>query len=276
MELLLSGFADEAGVTIEEQMDVLENNGLKHIEMRNVNGKHVLEWSNRALAVIKAKMDKRGFKLSAIGSPVGKSKIEAPFKADIKRFKRAVYCAKFFGCKYIRAFSFFVPECGNRDAYWDEAVSRIKQMVKIAEENDLVYALENESGIFTDTIEPCVRIFEEIKSPAFRMAFDPGNFIVNGVKPFPDAYNALKDKIAYFHIKDVKDGQCVPAGEGDANMPALLKAAYDDGFNGFLSVEPHLGYMDMSMLGQFTIACLMLKICIDKGLGADGTPIYLL
>ena len=273
MKLLLSGFADEAGITIEEQMDVLDKNGLKYIEMRNVDGKHVLEWDDTALAAIKAKMDNRGFKLSAIGSPVGKTKIEDPFDADLARFKRAVYCAKFFGCKYIRAFSFFVPECGNRDKYWGEAINRIKQMVEIAEKNDLVYALENESGIFTDTLEPCIRIFEEIKSPAFRMVFDPGNFIANGVKPYSDAYCALKDKISYFHIKDVKDGKCVPAGAGDANMPALLKAAYDEGFSGFLSVEPHLGYMDLSMAGQFTTACNALKKCLNEGLGLNLTPV---
>jgi len=270
MDFLFSGFADEAGTTIEEQMDVLEKNGFKYIEMRGVDGKHILEWDDAALAVIKEKMDKRGFALSAVASPVGKSKITEPFEADLARFKRAVYCAKFFGCKHIRAFSFFTPEEGDREAYWGEAVRRVKEMVSLAEDNGVVFALENESGIFTDTLEPCVKIFEEIKSPALRLAFDPGNFVRNGVKPYPEAYNALKDKIDYFHVKDAAGDQFVPSGEGESNMVALLKAAYDSGFKSFLSIEPHLGYLnDLSKAQQFTTACNALKKTLNEGLGTN-------
>lgn len=270
MEFLFSGFADEAGVTIEEQMDVLEKNGFKYIEMRGVDGKHILQWDDAALAVIKEKMDKRGFKLSAIGSPVGKSKITDPFEEDLERFKRSVHCAKFFGCKYIRAFSFFTPINAPRANYWDEAVRRIKEMVAIAEDNNLVYALENESSIFTDTLEPCIKIFEEIKSPAFLLAFDPGNFIRNEVKSYPKAYNALRDKIAYFHIKDATGDKFVPSEEGEADMAAMLKDAYNTGFDGFLSIEPHLAYLeDLTKAQQFSTACNALKKSLNKGLGLN-------
>jgi len=269
MEFLFSGFADEAGTTIEEQMDVLEKNGIKYIEMRGVDGKHVLQWDDAALAVIKEKMDRRGFALSAIGSPVGKSKITDDFEEELNRFKRSVHCAKLFGCKYIRAFSFFVPEEGDRSD-WDEAVRRVKELAAVAEHNGLVYALENESGIFTDTLEPCLRIFDEITSPALRLAFDPGNFVRNGVKPYPEAYIALREKIAYFHIKDAKGEEFVPSGEGESDMTALLKDAYGRGFEGFLSIEPHLGYLKgLTKAQQFSTACNALKKCLNEGLSTE-------
>ena len=270
MEFLFSGFADEAGRTIEEQMDVLEKNGVKYIEMRQVDGKHILQWDDEAYSVIKEKMDKRGFKLSAIGSPVGKSKIEDSFDDELARFKKAVHAAKFFGCKYIRAFSFFVPKESPREKYWNEAVSRVKELVAIAKDNDVVYALENESGIFTDTLSNCVDFLNEIDSPAICVAFDPGNFIHNKTKPYPDAFNALRDKIGYFHIKDAKDGKFVPAGEGESDMASLLADAYKSGFNGFLSLEPHLGYLkDLTKAQQFTTACNALKKCLNEGLNTS-------
>jgi len=263
MKYLLSGFADEAGTTIEEQMDVLEQNGLKHIEMRGVDGKHFLQWNDEALTVIKKKMDKRGFALSAIGSPVGKYKITEPFEGDLLRFNRCVECAKLFGCKYIRAFSYFPPEEGSRADYWDEVVRRVRTMVDIAEENDLVYALENESGIFTDTLDYCIKIFDAIDSPALGLAFDPGNFVRNKVNPL-EAYQTLKEKVVYFHIKDAAGDKFVPAGEGDSHMAALLKAAFDFGFNGFLSLEPHLGYLEnLTPAEQFITACNALKKCLE-------------
>ena len=270
MKFLFSGFADEAGVTIEEQMDVLEKNSVSYIELRSVDGKHFLGWDDAALAAVKEKMDKRGFALSAIGSPVGKYKIEDPFEADLDRFKRAVWCAKFFGCKYIRAFSYFPPEQGSREEYWPEVLRRVKEMVTIAKDNGLVYALENESGVFADTLENTVRIFDEIDSDALGMAFDPGNFIMNGVNPL-EAYKALKDRLVYFHIKDAAGGKFVPAGAGDASMSLLLKQAYDDGFDGFLSLEPHLSYLESSMVEQFTTACNALKKCLNEGLGVNLT-----
>ena len=44
------------------------------------------------------------------------------------------------------------------------------------------------------------------------------------------------------HIKDAKsDGSVVPAGMGDGALEALLRALKDSGYEGFLSLEPHLG-----------------------------------
>ena len=270
MEFLFSGFADEAGNTIEEQMDVFDKNGFKYIEMRNVDGKHVLQWDDEALRVIKEKMDKRGFNLSAVGSPIGKSKIEEPFDDVLSSFKKAVHVAKFFGCKYIRAFSFFTPKDKPREDYFNEAVSRVKKLVAVAEENGVVYALENESGVFADTLVNCLKFFNEIDSPAIRLAFDPGNFVLNGVNPHPDVFKALGEKIGYFHIKDADGDKFVASGEGKSNMSNLLKEVYGSGFNGFLSVEPHLGYLkDLTKAQQFTTACNALKKCLNEGVGTS-------
>jgi sugar phosphate isomerase/epimerase len=237
--------------------------------MRNVDGKHVLAHTDAEWAEIKKKMDDRGFALSAVGSPVGKSKIEDDFQPELDRYKRAVECAQFFGCEFIRAFSFFPPENGDREGYKAEAVERIRRMLEIAQKAGVIYALENESGIYTHTMEACVEFFSLIQSPALRLAFDPGNFIRNGTKPFPEAYEALKAHIGYFHAKDATGSQFVPCGEGEANMAGLLKAAYGAGFDSFLSIEPHLGYLkELTKAQQFTKAANALKTVLN---GAVGT-----
>ena len=45
------------------------------------------------------------------------------------------------------------------------------------------------------------------------------------------------------HIKDAvySNNHVVPAGYGDGKVPEILKELYDSGFEGFLSLEPHLG-----------------------------------
>ena len=44
------------------------------------------------------------------------------------------------------------------------------------------------------------------------------------------------------HIKDSRaDGRVVPSGMGKDNVEYVLKNLFDNGFNGFVSLEPHLG-----------------------------------
>ena len=269
---VFSGFADEAGKTVERQMDVLEKNGIYMIEMRGVDGGHVIDKSDEALKVLKDKMDKRGFSVSAIGSPVGKSPVEEDFGAAKATFMKAVNAAKILCSKYIRAFSFYIPKDGDPMLYADEVVRRMKELIKIAEDNGIAYGLENESGIFTDIPSRCLYVIDAIGSSSLKMAFDPGNFIMNGAAPYPGAYDVLKSHIGYFHIKDAttEPRRFVPSGEGESDMGALLAAAYADGFDGVLSIEPHLKYIEgINDAQRFTTAANALKRTLNASLGAN-------
>ncbi|UUZ86689.1 TIM barrel protein [Paenibacillus sp. P26] len=79
-------------------------------------------------------------------------------------------------------------------------------------------------------------------SPKVRAAFDPANFVQCGVRPMTEAFPLVKDYIAYFHIKDalMESGKVVPAGEGDGELEAMIAEVKRQGYNGFLSLEPHL------------------------------------
>ena len=50
----------------------------------------------------------------------------------------------------------------------------------------------------------------------------------------------MRPWLEYVHIKDFKDGKVYPAGEGDGRMPELFAALKATGFDGYLSLEPHL------------------------------------
>ena len=69
-----------------------------------------------------------------------------------------------------------------------------------------------------------------------------GNYVLEGVKPYSEAYGLLRDSIAYFHIKDaLAAGAIVPPGCGEANIKEILEehARYSkEDF--FVAIEPHL------------------------------------
>src|SRR6266700_3020015 len=98
----LSAFADEISPDPQEQVDLLERCGVRHIELRSVQKTNVLDLTDLQVAELKSLFDRRGFHLSAIGSPVGKTKIDQPFEATRKRLDRAIVLCKVFGTPNVR------------------------------------------------------------------------------------------------------------------------------------------------------------------------------
>ncbi|MFL5590515.1 MAG: sugar phosphate isomerase/epimerase family protein, partial [Ktedonobacteraceae bacterium] len=106
---------------------------------------------------------------------------------------------------------------------------------------------ENEKDIYGDTIARCVDLLQSCSAPQFQAAFDPANFIQCEQTPYPDAYDALRPWLRYVHVKDARpDGSVVVAGEGASHWPELLQRLRSDGYDGFLSLEPHL-----ALAGQY-------------------------
>src|SRR6059036_3748236 len=103
----LSAFADEIDPDPQKQIDVLKQCGIRHIELRSILKTNVLDLTDLQVAELKSLLDRHGFKLSAIGSPIGKIKIDQPFTPHLEKFKRAIHLAGVFATKNIRIFSYY-------------------------------------------------------------------------------------------------------------------------------------------------------------------------
>ncbi len=237
----LSGFADEISPDLNEQLDALQRLNIHYLELRGVWGKNVLALDDREIKTIKAELKKRGIKVSAIGSPIGKIKIDDPFGPHLKDFRRAIDVAEYLDCPYIRIFSFFVPE-GEADAYRPQVIDRMSVLLDEVEGHTVTLLHENERHIYGDIPRRCQDLMETFNSAQLRMTFDPANFVLCGVRPYTEGYALLQEYIAYLHIKDAKLAAraIVPAGQGDGEVRELIAALKGAGFDGFASLEPHL------------------------------------
>src|SRR5215471_17211983 len=101
----LSAFADEIDPDPAKQIEVLKECGIRHIELRSILKTNVLDLTDLQVAGLKSLLDRNGFKLSAIGSPIGKIPIDQPFEPHLVRFKRALELCKTFGTPNMRIFS---------------------------------------------------------------------------------------------------------------------------------------------------------------------------
>ncbi|MDP4090153.1 MAG: TIM barrel protein, partial [Bacillota bacterium] len=151
--------------------------------------------------------------------------------------------ARIMECKYIRMFSFYIPKGEDPAKYREEVINRWKRFVKEAEGSGIILLHENEKGIYGDTPERCLDLLQALNCDNVKGIFDFANFVQCDVKNYPEAYELLKDYIVYVHVKDAvySDHHVVPAGEGDGSVGDILRELYNRGFEGFLSLEPHLG-----------------------------------
>lgn len=238
----ISGFSDEIDAMIDKQFEHLQKLGIEYFEPRGVDGVNISDLTDEQCDALLAKMNKCGIKVSSIGSPIGKIGINDDFEPHKAKLIRTIEIAKKLGAKYIRIFSFFIPKGENPADYRDEVMRRMKEMCKIAEEMDIMLLHENEKDIYGDVAERCLDILKTINSKNLRAVFDPANFVQCGQKTYPDAYEMLKPYIEYMHIKDaLANSDVVPAGMGEGCVYDILKALSDADYEGFLSLEPHLG-----------------------------------
>nr|WP_170312217.1 sugar phosphate isomerase/epimerase family protein [Paenibacillus sacheonensis] len=223
-------------------MDVLQQEGLRYIEVRGVWGKNVLDLTGEELRQIRAFTEERGFGISSIASPIGKYALQDDFAPQLESLQRAIAAAHALGTPYIRVFSYYLPENSSLDDCRDEVLSRMKQLAEIAERNNVILILENDDHLYGAKDDRCLDILQHCASDSLRLALDPGNFVINGVKPMSEAYPKLQAYASYVHVKDAtsEPRQFVPAGEGEGQLDQLLPALRERGYDGFLSVEPHL------------------------------------
>lgn len=270
----ISAFADEISQDPQAQMDTLDANGIKFIELRGALGLNVMKFSKDQAADIKRQFADRGFGVSCIASPIGKVRIDEDYRKHFDDFKQAVDLAEFFGARYIRIFSYYPPEGRDVGDYRGEVVKRLAEKVDYIARRDVTLVLENESNLFGAFPERCAYLHSAIPSKKLVMAFDPANFVnMNVQHVYQTCWLPLRQYVGYFHIKDFRYGEkerAVPAGQGDGNIPEMLRDAAADGYDGFLALEPHLGKAEHST-GQtgpelFKLAANALKqICANVG-----------
>lgn len=240
---ILSAFADEIDPDPVAQIAVLKACGVRHIEFRSIHKTNVLALSDAQIADFKELLDAEGFKLSAIGSPIGKVKITDPFEPHMEKFQRAIQLCKVFGTPNIRIFSYYPPDNfdGNWAPYRDEVMARMTAKVAMAEREGIQLFHENEHRIYGDSPERLADLFATVQSNALKAAFDPANFVFCGYDPLA-GWEACKAHTAHFHVKDWKTGEehGSLAGQGGGQFPTIVKDAVARGYRGFATMEPHL------------------------------------
>lgn len=244
-KIRISGFADEISPDFTKQLETVTSLGMHYISLRSADGKGVADFTEEEVRdSLMPRLEKFGVKVSSIGSPIGKVGVEdeAGFAAQLAQLERLCRICKLLDCRYIRMFSFFIPQGEDPGQYRDVVIEKLRKFAAVAEKYDVILLHENEKDIYGDIGARCKVIFDALASPHFRAAFDFANFVQCG-EDTAECWALLRPYIEYIHIKDAvtHDKENVLCGTGEGKIKELLtRAIRDEGYEGFLTLEPHL------------------------------------
>ncbi len=109
------------------------------------------------------------------------------------------------------------------------------QVARRAEALGATAALEPEPGMLIETVDD----WAALRIPGLRLALDTGHCIVTGERDPADAVREFAPHLGTVSIEDMKRGIHIhlPFGEGDMDVPGVLRALGEVGFDKLVCVE---------------------------------------
>ncbi|MFE5321382.1 sugar phosphate isomerase/epimerase family protein [Paenibacillus sp. NPDC056579] len=253
----LGVITDEVSQHLGEALDWAAANGLKHVEIRMIGGRNVMELSDEEADGVRRETEARGLFVSCLASPVFKCSLdptrpaaagdtfgqeEQSVQAHFAKLERAIGIAKRLGTHRIRIFSFWRE--AKPSLHRAEIVSKLKAAAEAAEREQIVLLLENEpacNGGYADEVAGLVRAVDSVY---MKVLWDPGNEVYGGRFAYPDGYREVKDVLDHVHLKDavIREGGapgCVPIGRGNVPISEQIRALEADGYQGLYTLETH-------------------------------------
>ncbi len=241
----LSAFSDEMSHDLMEQVRFLQEEQIRFMEIRFVNGKNVVTLSTLKVKEIRGILDSEGIGLSAVGSPIGKVRMDENFEKHFDLFKRSCDVAHELGANRMRLFSYYPPENESIEQYEEEVIERFHKKQNFLLGSGLKMTHENEARIFGHSAENCAKLAHVMDNAYFELAYDPANFVwgENIKRNMDECWPIMQSFVGHVHVKDWTLGEAevgaIP-GKGDGQIGQLLGELSKRNYKGFITMEPHL------------------------------------
>lgn len=257
--MYLTGIGDEAGACIDAQIRATKELGWKHIEGRNVQvgdfpKGNFHDVPDAAFDAVLAKLEEAGVGICCFGSTIGNwaKKITDPFEPTLEEVGRAIPRMQRLGTKFVRIMSYAVLEDSD-DQMEGERFRRVGEITKRFLDAGIQPVHENCMNYGGMSWTHALKLLENV--PGLKWVWDTGNPIFNAdrskPKPWPrqdpvEFYEKVKPWIVHVHVKDCiwntekNDADYTYPGEGDGQVRPVLRDLLAGGYNGGISIEPHL------------------------------------
>ena len=184
-------------------------------------------------------------------------------RQELEDLRRGVDIALELGVDLLRVFSGNAREGVSQEQGVEWILEGLAAGAAYAESRGVTLALENH-GRFAGRSDQVRDIIKQVGSPALRVNFDTGNFLLVGQDPV-EAARELAEWVVLVHLKDIRfadadesgfvferpDGQHLTGsvvGEGLVDLAGVMAVLREAGYDGWLSLE-YEGAEDPVVLG---------------------------
>ncbi|MGI6088226.1 MAG: sugar phosphate isomerase/epimerase family protein [Kiritimatiellia bacterium] len=267
--MYFTGFADEAGKDLATQIKVTRELGWKNIEARSVQvddfpAGNLHDIPDAAFERAVEQLAAAGIQINCFGSTIANwgKKIDEPFDSSLAEIRRAIPRMQRLGTKLVRIMSFAVRE--GDDQMENERFRRVREIQRMFNDAGLTPVHENCMNYGGMGWPFTLKLLENV--PGLKLVFDTGNPVFTDDRsqppPYPkqsswEFYRHVRDHVAYIHIKDGMVGQdgsvYTYPGEGKGEVRRIIQDLLKRGYDGGISIEPHMGAVYHDPSGQHAL-----------------------
>jgi sugar phosphate isomerase/epimerase len=256
--MILSGISDEAGNLLDTQVKATQELDWHHIEMRNVEVPgfpkgNLHDIPDIAFDAVVGKLSQAGIQVNCFASTIMNwaKTVETPFDVTLAEVRRAVPRMQRLGTRFVRIMS--LKPADDADTIPPVVFERAREVTKMFRDAGLTPVHENCMNYGGMSWQHALQLLE--KAPGLKWVFDTANPVFNPdrtkPKPWPrqdpwEFWTKVKPHVAHIHVKDARwnpaknDADYTWPGEGDGAVRKILKDALASGYDGGISIEPHM------------------------------------
>jgi sugar phosphate isomerase/epimerase len=256
--MILTGIGDEAGNGLDAQLAAVQELDWTHIEMRGVQPigeakANFHDISDSAFGAACDALGAAGLQVHCFGSTImnWSKKIGDPFELTLAEVQRCIPRLQRLNTPYVRIMS-FKPE---DDEYRipSEVFRRVREVTNRFLDAGITPVHENCMNYGGMSWQHALELLDH--APGLKWVFDTANPVFNPdrskARPWPrqdpwEFWIHLRDHTVHIHIKDAtwnparNDADYNWPGEGEGRVRDILKDAFSRGYDGGISIEPHM------------------------------------
>lgn len=283
-------YTAEAG--FEAVLEACSAENVKTIEIAYLWGKSILDLDKDEVQRLHQALDARGISIGSIQTQImkvfprgarlakpGSGNMHRDHEFNVSRIDAAIDMAREFDASYIITYSYFThlnkrPE----DELWKDMLADYEILIDKCKRAGKIMVVECEGDTLVRDAATYRKLFDHFDSPHLKANLDLANFTGHAGDFTREDFDLLAGDVAYFHVKDRVASKSVlgklpvigqffrskPAvfGEGDVPWRRVLPWFIERGYDGMLSVEPHVHGKDKF---EKAVACVKnLKRMLDE------------
>jgi sugar phosphate isomerase/epimerase len=155
--------------------------------------------------------------------------------------KRSVDLAGDLGAHIVSLWSGVKPGHASDEQAWQRLCDELRRVLAHAHSRGVQLAFEPEPGMFVERPAQYAELVERLgrDGDELGLCLDVGHLLVTNDLPAPAKIREFGNRLVHVHLDDIRDGvhEHVMFGSGALDLPGVLSALLDVGFDGIAAVE---------------------------------------